>query len=252
MAEFYKKKKEDFDGMVLAYLVKRLREPFTDKDGFGTKITDDAGNQVSQVNPDNKWAYTGLDRLLALVKTKLGPDVERLPSKFDGVDSLTLMFGMDVDKNMPIYKKVVGLVEEISYLPADNRGAGEFQEDSSEEGMTLELRIQRAFTCAQFLMSCIINNGTVAREGVMDFDKDVLETVEETFNIRSVGTYKEIVEYLKKGRVIDYANVKPDGYLLAVRIAKTLMGAEDTIFNKERSLPNNDAADWRTLSSYDG
>ena len=159
---------------------------------------------------------------------------------------------MDVDKNMPVYKKVVGLVEEISYLPNDNRGAGAFQEDSGEEGMTLDLRIQRAFTCAQFLMACIINNGTVAREGVMDFDQDVLETVEETFNIRSVGTYAEIVDYLKKGRVIDYANVKPEGYMLAVRIAKALMEAEGTIFNKERALPHNDAADWRTLSSYGG
>jgi hypothetical protein len=101
-------------------------------------------------------------------------------------------------------------------------------------------------------MACIINNGTVAREGVMDFDQDVLETVEETFNIRSVGTYAEIVDYLKKGRVIDYANVKPEGYMLAVRIAKALMEAEGTIFNKERALPHNDAADWRTLSSYGG
>lgn len=252
MSDFYKKKKEEFDSEVLGYLVKRLREPFGAKDGFGMKITDDSGNLVGQVTPENHWAFTGLDRLVALLKTKLGPDLERLPEKYDAVDSLTLMYGMDVDKNMPVYKKVVGLVEEISYLPNDNRGAGAFQEDSGEEGMTLDLRIQRAFTCAQFLMACIINNGTVAREGVMDFDQDVLETVEETFNIRSVGTYAEIVDYLKKGHVIDYANVKPEGYLLAVRIAKALMEAEGTIFNKERSLPHNDAADWRTLSSYGG
>lgn len=251
MAEFYRKKKEEFDREVFAYLVKRLREPFEAKDGFGKRISDDSGNMVGKLDDGSRWAFTDLDRLVAYLKTTMGTAVDRLTSKYDGVDSLSLMFGMDTDKNMPVYKKVVGLVEEITYLPAENRGAGAFQENT-DEGLSLELRIQRAFTCAQFLMACIINNGTVAREGVMDFDNDVLDTVEQTFNIRSVGTYAEIVDYLKKGRVIDYANVKPEGYLLAVRIAKALVQADDTIFNKERSLPHNDAADWRTLSTYEG
>ena len=49
MSEFYKKKKEEFDAEVLGYLVKRLREPFSAKDGFGMKITDDSGNSVGRV-----------------------------------------------------------------------------------------------------------------------------------------------------------------------------------------------------------
>jgi hypothetical protein len=120
--------------------------------------------------------------------------------------------------------------------------------------MTMEQRLQRAFTCAQFLMFCIINNGTVQRETMMadTFDHDVLAATEATFNIRSVGTYADIVNYLKNGKVIDYANVKPEGYALAVRIAKALVTANDTIFNNDLNNVLNEAKSWRTLSTYAG
>jgi hypothetical protein len=100
-------------------------------------------------------------------------------------------------------------------------------------------------------MACIINNGTVASENVMDFDRDVLDAVESTFNIRGVGTYKDIADYLKAGKAIDYASVKTEGYVLAVRIAKTLVKANDTIFNPDRKDELNETSEWRALASYE-
>jgi hypothetical protein len=84
------------------------------------------------------------------------------------------------------------------------------------------------------------------------FDTEVLAATEATFNIRSIGTYKDIVDYLKKGRVLDYAQLKPEGYALAVRIAKALVTADETIFNKDTGNKLNDANSWRTLATYDG
>jgi hypothetical protein len=256
MAEVYKQTKQEFDGQVYAYLVKRLREPIEQTDAYGCRIIDERGAETpsAQGNPNAPWAYTDLDKLVFFIKSAMGQAVDTLPNVFDGIDSLVLMNKTDLVKNVPVYRKVIGLVEEISYLPPENRGEGKLQPNTDEPDMTMEQRLQRAFTCAQFLMHCMINNGTVQSENYManTFDTEVLAATEATFNIRSIGTYKDIVDYLKKGRVLDYAQLKPEGYALAVRIAKTLVTADETIFNNDTGNQLNDANSWRTLATYDG
>ena len=256
MAEVYKKTKQEFDQSVYAYLVKRLREPVENTDAYGCGIIDERGAETPRAksNPNDAWAYTDLDKLIFLIKSSLGTTVDTLPSVFDWIDSLAIMNKADLVKNVPVYRKVIGLVEEISYLPPENRGAGNMQQVSDDPEMTMEQRLQRAFTCAQFLMHCMINNGTVQSESYManTFDTEVLAATEATFNIRSIGTYKDIVDYLKKGRVLDYSQLKPEGYALAVRIAKALVTADETIFNKDTGNQLNDANSWRTLATYDG
>lgn len=255
MAAIYKKTKQEFDQTVYEYLVKRLREPVEQTDAFGCGLIDERGAERPGANQENAaWAYTDLDKLIFFMKSAMGSAVDTLPSVFDWIDSLAIMNKADLVKNVPVYRKVIGLVEEISYLPPENRGVGKMQPEADDATLTMEQRLQRAFTCAQFLLYCIINDGTVQSENLMvnTFDQEVLAGTEATFNIRSVGTYSDIVNFLKKGKVIDYASVKPEGYALAVRIAKTLVTADDTIFNKDTSLMLNDAKSWRTLSTYAG
>jgi hypothetical protein len=255
MAAIYKKTKQEFDQTVYEYLVKRLREPVEQTDAFGCGLIDERGAERPGANQENAaWAYTDLDKLIFFIKSAMGSSVDTLPSVFDWIDSLAIMNKADLVKNVPVYRKVIGLVEEISYLPPENRGVGKMQPEADDATLTMEQRLQRAFTCAQFLLYCIINDGTVQSENLMvnTFDQEVLAGTEATFNIRSVGTYSDIVNFLKKGKVIDYASVKPEGYALAVRIAKTLVTADETIFNKDTSLMLNDAKSWRTLSTYAG
>jgi hypothetical protein len=255
MAAIYKKTKQEFDQTVYEYLVKRLREPVEQTDAFGCGLIDERGAERPGANQENAaWAYTDLDKLIFFIKSAMGSAVDTLPSVFDWIDSLAIMNKADLVKNVPVYRKVIGLVEEISYLPPENRGVGKMQPEADDATLTMEQRLQRAFTCAQFLLYCIINDGTVQSENLMvnTFDQEVLAGTEATFNIRSVGTYSDIVNFLKKGKVIDYASVKPEGYALAVRIAKTLVTADETIFNKDTSLMLNDAKSWRTLSTYAG
>lgn len=255
MAAIYKKTKQEFDQTVYEYLVKRLREPVEQTDAFGCGLIDERGAERPSANQENAaWAYTDLDKLIFFIKSAMGSAVDTLPSVFDWIDSLAIMNKADLVKNVPVYRKVIGLVEEISYLPPENRGVGKMQPEADDATLTMEQRLQRAFTCAQFLLYCIINNGTVQSENLMEntFDQEVLAGTEATFNIRAVGTYSDIVNFLKKGKVIDYASVKPEGYALAVRIAKTLVTADETIFNKDTTLMLNDAKSWRTLSTYAG
>lgn len=255
MAAIYKKTKQEFDQTVYEYLVKRLREPVEQTDAFGCGLIDERGAERPGANQENAaWAYTDLDKLIFFIKSAMGSSVDTLPSVFDWIDSLAIMNKADLVKNVPVYRKVIGLVEEISYLPPENRGVGKMQPEADDATLTMEQRLQRAFTCAQFLLYCIINNGTVQSENLMvnTFDQEVLAGTEATFNIRAVGTYSDIVNFLKKGKVIDYASVKPEGYALAVRIAKTLVTADETIFNKDTTLMLNDAKSWRTLSTYAG
>jgi hypothetical protein len=256
MAEIYKKTKQEFDQTVYEYLVKRLREPVEQTDAYGCGFIDERGaeTQSAKANQNAAWAYTDLDKLIFFMKSAMGAEVNNLPKVFDWIDSLAIMNKADLVKNVPVYRKVIGLVEEISYLPPENRGAGQLQPNADDANLTMEQRLQRAFTCAQFLMYCIINNGTVQSENYMarSFDHDVLDATEATFNIRSVGTYREIVDFLKNGRVIDYAKVKPEGYALAVRIAKALVTADGTIFNSDTNNVLNEVKSWRTLSTYDG
>lgn len=255
MAAIYKKTKQEFDQTVYEYLVKRLREPVEQTDAFGCGLIDERGAERPGANQENAaWAYTDLDKLIFFMKSSMGSAVDTLPSVFDWIDSLAIMNKADLVKNVPVYRKVIGLVEEISYLPPENRGVGKMQPEADDATLTMEQRLQRAFTCAQFLLYCIINDGTVQSENLMvnTFDQEVLAGTEATFNIRAVGTYSDIVNFLKKGKVIDYASVKPEGYALAVRIAKTLVTADDTIFNKDTTLMLNDAKSWRTLSTYAG
>jgi hypothetical protein len=162
MAEIYKKTKQAFDQTVYAYLVKRLREPVEDTDAYGCGFVDERGaeTQSASTNSNAKWAYTDLDKLIFFMKSAMGSAVDTLPSVFDWIDSLAIMNQADLVKNVPVYRKVIGLVEEISYLPPENRGEGKMQPNADDASLTMEQRLQRAFTCAQFLMHCIINNGT--------------------------------------------------------------------------------------------
>ncbi len=256
MAEIYKKTKQEFDQTVYEYLVKRLREPVEQTDAFGCGFIDERGAERPNAKDTTNasWAYTELDKLIFFIQSAMGTEVDKLPNVFDWIDSLAIMNKSDLVKNVPVYRKVIGLVEEISYLPPENRGVGKMQPEADDASLTMEQRLQRAFTCAQFLLYCIINDGTVQSENYMvnTFDREVLASTEATFNIRSVGTYNEIVNFLKNGKVIDYSSVKPEGYALAVRIAKTLVTADETIFNKDLSNMLNEAKSWRTLATYVG
>lgn len=244
MSRWYKSKKQEYDNKVYAYLVKRLREPIDKSDAYFMGNVDEIGNDLGQKPSD--WAYTKLDKLLIKLKAAMGQqNIDALDNTYDNVDFLSVMNGVDdVDKYCKSYDKVIGLVEESTYLPPEQRGKGDFIEQEDEQGLSKVERLQRALTCATYLLFSIKNNGVLVKE--RDFNDLVLPAVEATFNVRSVGSVIEIASYLKNGGCVDYANVTNEGYLLAVRIAKALEKAG--LLNNPNENVDNVCRSWRSLA----
>jgi hypothetical protein len=77
----------------------------------------------------------------------------------------------------------------------------------------------------------------------------VLPSVEATFNVRSVGSRNQIIDFLKKGGLADYRQLSPEGVLLGVRLAKRIVENKLCSDSKDE---NNYAKEWRQLATYGG
>ncbi|MCQ2123331.1 MAG: hypothetical protein MJZ25_04020 [Fibrobacter sp.] len=215
MSRWYKQKKEEFDNMVYGYLIKRLKDPIDQSDAFFMGSVDEFGNELKN---ESNWAYTKLDKLLIAIKRSLGQDViNKLPNDYNDVDTYSLMNGaVDPKEYSSAYKGVISLVEECQYLPPEQRGHGDYVDDDPE--LSVPERIQRALTCANYLMFAILNNDAIPSS--IEFNDTVLPSVEATFGIRSIGSDIETADYLKAAGLIDYKNITNQGFVLAVRLAK--------------------------------
>lgn len=244
MSKWYKNKKEEFDNIIYGYLVKRLRTPIDQTDAFFTKHIDEIGHELKS---DNDWSYTKLDQLLNTLKIAIGQEnLQKLTSDYDEIDSFSLMNGpVDSSKYKTKFDRIVALVEECSYLPPEERGKAEYVDDDDEETLSKVERIERALTCANFLMYALKNNDDIPTE--RQFNEDVLPSVEATFSIRSIGSYSEIMGYLKTNGLITYKMITPEGYVLAARLAKWIVGKELA----EHGMDNSDnyRKSWRTLAT---
>lgn len=244
MATHYRNRKKEFDDIVYAYLVKRLRCPTDRSDSYFTGAVDDMGNPIGEHPAE--WAYTNLDKFVARIKSMLGErGVQSLTADYDDIDPMYLMNGGKVEGYWDRFDPVISLVEETAYLPPEQRGRGEYTEGDSEEGLTKEQRLERALTIANFIIASIKNNGELISEE--SFNNYVLPSVEATFNVRSVGSRGELIDYMKKGGLCDYRQLLPEGHLLAVRLAKH-------IAKSELCHGDGDEDDygrlWRQLASY--
>lgn len=241
MSRWYKKQKQEFDDMVYGYLVKRLKSPIESSDAFHTGSIDEFGNEMKE---GTSWAYTKLDKLIIQLKAALGKEgIKNIADDFSDVDSYSLMQGaVDTKDYRTKYDGIVSLVEECEYLPPEQRGKGDYIEPKDD--LTKDERIQRALTCASYLMYAMKHNDDIPNEG--QFNEEVLPSVEATFCVRSIGTCAEISDYLRKGGVIDYKTITKDGYILAARLAKWIV-AHDLCANGMNNVDNM-CKSWRTLA----
>jgi hypothetical protein len=247
MAKLYKSKKAEFDDMVYAYLMKRLRCPIEKSDSYFTGAVDDMGNPMDGVDTGS-WAYTKLDKFIMQVKGLLGEKgIAALCADYDDLDAMYLMNGGKTDGYWEKFEPVIALVEETSYLPPEQRGRAEYVDDEADN-MTKEQRLERALTIANFIMSAIKNNSELVSDD--SYNRYVLPSVEATFNVRALGSRNEIVDYLKKGGLADYRQLLPEGHLLAVRLAKYFV--KNDLCSKKSDDGDNYARLWRQLASYGG
>lgn len=243
MGQFYHNKKVEFDNMVFCYIMKRLTEPVEATDAFKAGVIDDFGCPTGAKNSD-AWAYTNLDRLVFKLRGILGErGVSALGNKFADVNYMAMMGGaIDPDKYRGKYDGVVALVEQSSYLPDADRTSNDlYVADDSE--YTYDERVSRAMTVASYLMFCIKNERIPSER---EFENEVLQSTEVTFEIRAIGTNEEIYDYLYKSKIVNSRGLTNEGYVLAVRLAKWIVAHELT---KTSKSVDNQSMNWRQLSS---
>lgn len=241
MGKKYKNRKLEFDRMVYAYLVKRLREPLERSDAYQTGAVDTFGAPVAE---DIKafWAYTPLDRLVFNIRAALGDQVKSLTPVFDDVDTLTLMtVAGDPAKLHGRYDGIVSLVEELSYLPPEQRWTGEpYLEPESE--LCYSERVSRALTLATAMLYCMKMNAPPPTP----LFGEVKESVESTFAVRSIGSADEIVGLMKSTGMVNGSELSPEGYVTLLRMARWIVGHD--LLNGDKSKYDR-SSDWKTLST---
>ena len=239
MAKLYRDKKEQFDKMVYGYLVKRLTEPLAETDAFGNGHIDEVGNEL---NGDEDWSYTKLDKLILDIRAALGDQLGTLvKDSYKDVDTMSLMGGeVDSAGYLEKYAPVVGLVEEALYLPECTRGMGGEIADDGE--MTLQQRISFALTVATTLMVSLIKDRIINQ---IEFDNEVLPDTEATFGVRSIGSAQEMAQFLRNAKLSNGRDLTNQGIVLAARLAKVII--ENGLCSKEKQLGNL-APQWEKLS----
>lgn len=243
MAKIYTERKKNFDDMVYGYLIKRLVEPVKSSDSYGNGHVDEFGNEI---NGEEDWSYTKLDKLVFDLKAMLGPNVGKIAAgAYQDIDTLSLMTGLDTDGYGDRFRPVVSLVEEASYLPASTRGFDGIMSDDSE--LSKAERVQFAMTVASFMMMCLRKDRMVTEQ---EFDDHVLNATEATFGVRAIGSYGEVLDYLKKAKLADSRDLSRDGIVLLSRIA--MMVGRNGLCVGDGSHEDDMSASWRKLGNHVG
>lgn len=241
MGKKYRNRKLEFDRMVYAYLVKRLREPITSTDSYQVGAVDSFGAPIGD-NIAAFWAYTPLDRLIFNIKAHLGDEVKALPDSFDDEDVLLIMTKVnDPGKHHGKYDGIVSLVEELAYLPPEQRWKGAPYLDTQSD-LSYSERVSRALTVATAMLFCM----KLGDPPPAPMFGQVKEAVESTFAIRSIGSADQILKIMREGDMVSGRDLSKEGYLTLVRMAKWIVGHE--LLNGDGSKDDR-SADWKKLSS---
>lgn len=245
MAKIYTVMKKKVDDAVYAYICNRLNEPVTSTDAYMVGAVDEDGSDAAETDKD--WALTDLDRLLFRIRRQFGGQIPDLPVKYDDVSPLRLMLALrgcalDTEKYESGVNQVVAAIEEGGYLPAENRSGGDSVEHGYDErGMSYSERVSFAFTVAQFLLYTV----ELERYPSSDDYASLLQSVEATFGIRSVGSREEVVKYIRDGRNGDTSDITESGLELFKRVAKIIV--ENNLLMDGLGLPGNRSNEWRAV-----
>lgn len=242
MSQLYKENKEQFDAKVYGYLVKRLTEPYESTDAFGMGHIDEHGNEA---NPSEDWSYTKLDKLVFDLRAALGDGIKKIVKEsFDGVDAMALMNApVNPKEYLAKYDGIVKLVEEVTYLPDAQRGKGGSSSKAVESGMSREERVSFALTVATAILTSMLKDRIVSTN---EFDDEVLLNTEATFGIRSVGSAKEVIGFLRSNGLSNGREITSEGIRLAYRISREIV--ENKLVNPKGGGINNLAVSWMEVS----
>lgn len=251
----YETQKEQFDTHVMQYIAKRVISPIKDSDACKVDIIDDIGNEVSDINDNNKWAFTNLDRFILAIKQLVGErklvNLLNVYNWLGDVDPLRLINNADTItaskfKTQKSYlDKIISLFDGIDYLPGDLQNTSGYIRDTDEHLTFPDFngRCSWALTLCSFLLYTIRQNNIPTS---IDFDGNILPSTTLTFNVRPYNDYQECKSYLTSNGLVDTDGITHSGIKLLHSISKLLVDGELLTFVGGRIEERS--RDWKKLS----
>lgn len=249
MSKIYKENKTKVDTSVFPYLLKRFLEPMEESDASNMEIIDSVGNKLSEVTSDNSWAFTSLDKLVVLLKTSIGEArLNNMLSNYSYLKDIDPLFIInnptaDFKKVKETTDKIVTFVESRTYLPEDL-----YHDESIVNEFSSSLNhtdiVSKALTICTFLLYSIRYDRIPTS---IEFDHNILISVEATFNMRSIGEYEQILKFCNEYKLIENELISKQGMVMIVKVAKVMVDGGILSYSTDRI--ENQANNWKRLSS---
>ncbi len=253
MAEQYKKTKYDNDNKIYVYLMKRLFEEIQETDACNMNIIDSMGNIIGKADSSDKWAFTMLDKFIILIKKQIGDDnIKSLLSNFEYIKNIDPLFIMNMPSGTNLHKvkdtfdKIITIINDKEYLPESLYHNDSYVE-INEETMNYCDYLSKALTIATFLIYAIRFDRLPTS---VEFDGSVVNSVESTFNVRSIGSFDQITKFCEENKLTEYDKITKDGIRMLVRLSKVIV--DGNILNTKGDRIENQSHNWKRLAGVEG
>lgn len=250
MAEQYKKTKSDYDNKAFVYLMKRLFEDVSETDACNSDIIDSLGNKIADPDKNDKWAFTMLDQFMMLIKSRIGAnELKILLSNFEYTKFIDPLFiinmksGTNLHKVKDAFDTIISTVHDKSYLPENLYHSDDSYVELNGDEMNYCDHLSKALTIGTYLIYAI-RLDRLPNE--VEFDGNILASVETTFNVRSIGTYNEIKDFCDKNKLVEYDRISKEGIQLVVKLAKIAVDGNLLSTSKDRIESQNH--NWKRLA----
>lgn len=249
----YKKsqeKKKEFDEVVALYLASKVFTSMQESDAYKEGIIDGVGNQLKQPNSTNDWAFTLLDKMILAFKQHFGEDkLEELLKNLKWVGDIDPLLITNLSKDSNLIKirdclrLIVTKVEDANYMPDSVEHKQEFLMESDD---SFKNRVSFCITVATMLLYSLMKEEVPTG---IDFEHNVMPSVELTFSITPCRDYEKCLEYIKKNNLVDsYGAITPRGIRLIVSVAKDAVSGD--ILNRKAEREENKYIQWEKLAKH--
>lgn len=238
----YEQHKTEFDDMVMSYIAKRIFEDINKSPAFINGVIDANGSTITK---GNGWDYTNLDRFVMALRQRVGEDSLRdllsVYSGYSDVNDLMIIKSLKKpidNKRMIGLKRIVSKVESLGYLD-EVRSSGDYVSPDDE---SMDRKISWALTVLVFLMYSLRLDRPLTS---IEFDANVIPSVEVTFYISANRDFSEIKEFIDSGDLLTDGKVNGKAIRAMVSCAKDMITYG--ILTKDGSRIEDQSRNWEKL-----
>lgn len=243
-------KKKEFDEIVALYLANKIFTPITNTEAYKEHIIDGVGNVLKQPNSTNDWSFTLLDKMILAFKQQFGEaKLKELLKNLEWAGDIDpfLILNSKKDANLHKLKDTLKLlitkIEDSDYMPDKIEHKEEFLQESEE---TFRDRASFSITVATMLLYSLMNEEA---PNEIDFQHNVIPSVELTFNMTPCSDYDKCTTFIKKNNLIDsYNKITNRGIRLLVSIAKDVVSGN--LLNTVAEREENKYTLWQKLAKH--